>query len=162
MMITFLPGWTEALIWIVVACFFAAAETFTMSFFLMFFAGGAVVAALTAFMFNEIVQVIVFIIATVVLIAFARPVIKKFIEKNKDPIPTNVYNVIGAKAIVLRPVSQIKGKVKIMNTGETWSAYTYEHYDPITEDTQVIIKEVDGAKVIVIPKSAADAEEKKR
>ncbi len=93
-------------------------------------------------------------VSSIALLAFARPIVKTLVFKNKKPTTSNVDSVVGAKAIVTTAVNQLSGKVKIMNTGEMWSAYTLEHFDPINEDTQVIVKEVDGAKLVVIPKSA--------
>jgi membrane protein implicated in regulation of membrane protease activity len=154
-----LPGWVEFIIWIIIAGGFALFEAFTPSFFLIWFAAGAVAAAFVALAgFNEILQIVVFTIFSAGFIAFARPIVRKYILKDKDYVQSNVYTIIGAKAIVLKQVNQINGKIKIMNTGETWSAYTYERYDPIEENTQVIIKDVDGAKVVVVPRKAAKAE----
>ena len=153
----FFDGWIEAIIWFIIAGGFVVAEAFTPSFFLIWFAGGALVSCILALIgLNEVIQVFGFMISSVVLLALARPIVRTFIFKNKKPVASNVDSLVGVKAIVTSPINQISGKVKIMNTGEIWSAYTYEHYDPIEENTQVIIKEVDGAKLIVIPKLAHD------
>jgi membrane protein implicated in regulation of membrane protease activity len=150
-----LPGWAEFIIWIIIAGGFAIFEAITPSFFLIWLAGGAVIAAFIALAgFNEAIQLGVFITTSVVLLMVARPLVKKYIELDKEAVPDNVYSIIGVKAIVLKPVDQISGKVKIMNTGETWSAYTYEHFVPIDANTQVIIKEIDGAKLVVVPRNS--------
>lgn len=157
-----LPGWIEALIWFVIAVLFIAVEAFTPSFFLIWFGIGAIAAAFLALIgVNEIVQFFVFLIVSVLTMVFARPLVKNFIHRGKEPEKSNIYSIIGTKAVVLQEVTELKGKVKALATGEVWSAYTHEHFQPIKEDTQVIIEEVDGAKLIVIPKSAYDRMAKK-
>lgn len=152
---TYIPGWMELVFWFVIAGIFLLVEVYTPSFFLIWFSFGAVLAGLLALIgIPEFIQVPVFLISSTILVIFARPIVRKFVDKNQDPIPSNVYNLIGVKAIVLKSVNQMSGKVKIMNTGEIWSAYTYEHFEPIEENTQVIIKEVDGAKLVVVPRSS--------
>lgn len=154
-------SWVEGFIWLIAAGAAAVFEVFHPAFFLIFISFGAVLASIAAFLgFNELVQGIVFIVSSTSFLFFVRPFVKHVLEKNKRPLTSNVYNIIGVKAIVIQPVDQLKGKVKIMNTGEVWSAYTYEHFEPINENAKVVVKEVDGAKLVVIPKQAADAEKK--
>ncbi|MEW5821541.1 MAG: NfeD family protein [Cyanobacteriota bacterium] len=151
----FLNGWIGVIVWLIVAGAFIVFETFTPSFFLIWFAGGAIIAGiLSLFGVGEVIQIAVFIITSLTLLAFARPIVKKFVYNDQPSKPSNVYSLIGVKAIVLKPVNQMNGKVKIMNTGEVWSAYTYEHFEPIEENEQVMIEKIDGAKLIVVPKSS--------
>jgi membrane protein implicated in regulation of membrane protease activity len=154
-----MPPWIEFLIWLAVSGGLAIFEATTPSFYLIWFAGGALIASIVALMgFNEIIQFSVFLVSSVIFLLFARPIVKKYIHLDKEAAPSNVYTLIGVKAIVLTTVTQMNGRIKIMNTGETWSAYTYDYYDPIEANNQVIIKEVDGAKLVVVPKDAASAE----
>lgn len=154
----FLPGWIEALIWFLIAVIFIAVEAFTPSFFLIWFGIGSFVAAILALIgINEVIQIVIFILISMITMAFARPLVKNFIYKGKGPEKSNIYSIIGTKAIVLKEVTELKGKVKVLSTGETWSAYTREHFQPIKEDVQVVVEEVDGAKLVVIPKSAHEA-----
>lgn len=153
---TVLDGWIEALIWFIVAGGFVVAEAFTPSFFLIWFGCGALLAAILALLgFNEVIQIIVFLSTSSIFLIFARPIVKRVFFKGQKQHLSNVYSIIGTKAIVLKQVNQMNGKVKLMNTGEKWTAYTYEHFDPIEENVQVIIEKVDGAKLVVIPKSAS-------
>lgn len=154
---TIVDGWIEAIIWFVVAGAFVVFEAFTPSFFLIWFGCGALLASILALLgVNEAIQIIVFLFSSSVFLIFARPIVKKVFFKDQKPHLSNVYSLIGAKAIVLKPVNQMNGMVKLMNTGEKWTAYTYEHFDPIKENVQVIIEKVDGAKLVVVPKSASE------
>lgn len=151
----FIKGWVGFALWLLIAGSFVAVEAFTPSFFLIWFAGGALIASILAlFGIGEFIQVIVFLLTSMVFLAFARPIVKRFLHKNKDPDPSNVYSLIGEKALILKEVSQVGGKVKIMRTGETWSAYTHEHFEPLKENVQVIVEQVDGAKLVVVPKTS--------
>ncbi|MGD9580847.1 MAG: NfeD family protein [Vampirovibrionia bacterium] len=157
---TLLDGWIEALVWFVVAGAFIVAEAFTPSFFLIWFGCGALLASLLALIgIGEPIQIIVFLVSSCSFLIFARPIVKNLFFKNQKPHLSNVYSIIGSKAVVLKSVDQLSGKVKVLHTGETWSAYTYEHFEPIKEKVQVIVEKVDGAKLVVIPKSAANNQE---
>lgn len=144
------------MLWLVLAVALALVEIFTAGFFCIFFAEGALISAAVAwFLPNDTsLQVICFFVGAILNLVFLRPVLKKALKISDKPIrDSNVQALIGKPAIVLEPVEKFSGKVKVLHTGEVWSAFlSDESLEPLVVGGEVVIKRVDGAKLAVEPK----------
>ena len=122
-------------IWLILCGLCFVGEIFTVSF-LLFVPGIAAFVAFILALFNlsMTVQIIVFVILTVLMLIFVRPLISKLI-KTKD-FATNSNALIGKTGNVLKEINKDidAGQVKI--SGEVWSAITQENYI-IPKDTLV-------------------------
>ena len=90
-------------------------------------------------------QLLVFIVASLVLILATRPIVKKLL---KDVKPTNAELDIGKTATVVEEINNKAGKGRVNLNGVFWAARTVDN-EIIPEGTIVVIKEIDGAKLIV-------------
>ena len=90
-------------------------------------------------------QLLVFIVASLVLILATRPIVKKLL---KDVKPTNAELDIGKTATVVEEITNKAGKGRVNLNGVFWAARTVDN-EIIPEGTIVVIKEIDGAKLIV-------------
>lgn len=134
-------------IWLIFACFFLVLEIFTESFFVCWFGVGALVSMLISFITpeNYILQIIVGAAVSVILIFFT----KKFVKKVGPPdVPSNVYTILGKKAVVITEIDNASGKGQIKVDGDIWSAKS-ENGEKIAANSNVEILRVDGVKVIV-------------
>ena len=95
-----------------------------------------------------IIQTSVFVISSGLLIFATRPLVNKITKK--DVTPTNVYSVVGKKAIVIEDIDWSTGKGQIKCDGEVWSAKTDEQIN-IPKDSEVQITRIDGVKAFVTP-----------
>ncbi|MGL4484188.1 MAG: NfeD family protein [Anaerovoracaceae bacterium] len=138
---------TCAIVWLALAVLFGIIEAFTMGLVTIWFTVGAVAAAITTFFNGSIlIQVIVFVVVSVLALVITRPLAKKHLH-NKT-INTNVDDIIGKTGVVtkaIKPYSQ--GEVKIY--GLTWTAVTRNNEQEIKEKEIVKVLEVQGVKVIV-------------
>jgi membrane protein implicated in regulation of membrane protease activity len=92
---------------------------------------------------NWILQVVVFLVATFVLIVFTRPYVYKYFKTNE--IKTNVDAMSGLIGIVTLEITPLQyGRVKIKS--EDWSATSKQS---ISVGTKVRVLDVEGNKVIV-------------
>lgn len=109
-----------ALVWIGVAVVFAIVEGVTTGLTSIWFAGGALAAALTAIVTDNIyIQAAVFILISVVLLIATRPLVKKHINNKVEK--TNVDALTGMKGIVIAAISPNEtGAVRA--DGKVWSA----------------------------------------
>lgn len=144
------------LFWVVVAVVLAIVEIFTVGFFFLFFAIGATLAAISALFTDDInLQTGVFILSSLLCLLFARPLLKKAFRVDSKQVPSNVSRVIGEAVLVLEPVTKYTGRVRVLHTGEVWSAYLDEETTKcVTElaaDQEGVICEVDGAKLVIKP-----------
>lgn len=134
-------------LWLIIAGSCLIAEVFTVGFLLFFPGVGALVSFIAALLgANFTLQVIIFVISTMLLIIFIRPIISKMF-KSKQPTPMNSNSLIGKTGFVLKQIEgDKKGQVKV--AGEIWSAICKED-QLIEENSKIIVKEIKGVKLFV-------------
>ncbi|MBQ9267450.1 MAG: NfeD family protein [Clostridia bacterium] len=139
-----MEAWT---IWLIIAGFFFILEIATEGFLVFWFGVGAVAALGTSFIpgANTITQVVVFAVVSIILVLSTRKLTEKV--KPKD-VPTNVYTILGKKALVSQAIDNVKGQGQIKIDGDIWSAKS-EDGEPIAEGASVEILSIDGVKTIV-------------
>jgi len=93
------------------------------------------------------VQVVLFIVVSLVLLIFTKPIAVKFF--NKGRIKTNAESLIGQRAIVVSEIDNLKGIGEVTVSGLDWSARTEEDGLVIPEKAVVMIKRIEGVKLIV-------------
>ncbi len=135
-------------IWIALFIIFVVAELASVGLITIWFAAGSLVALALAFMdVSFTVQLVVFFIVSIALLMFTRPILKKYVYKNKEAMKTNVDAVIGKKAIVTKKITEHDfGELKV--DGQVWSAIS-ENRQEIEEESSVEIIGVKGVKLIV-------------
>ena len=138
-------------VWLVLAGIFFIVEIATTGFLVFWLGIGSLFAMITSF-FTEslIIQTIVFITVSTLLIIFTKPVVKKFFIKDEDTLATNVYSIIGKKAIVTKEINPTLGVGQIKVEGQDWSAKC-DSDEFIEKGTEVEILDVNGVKAVVTP-----------
>ncbi len=147
----------QVIFWLVVLAIAAVIEIVTMGLTSIWFAGGALVAALIAFVVPYFwVQLIVFIVVSVALLVFTRPLAMKYFNKNR--IKTNIDELIGQRAIVTSEIDNLKFIGEVTIAGKDWMARTEEDGLVIPRNAVVVIKRIEGVKLIVeLEESLRDA-----
>lgn len=134
-------------IWLIISGFFFIMEIVTVGFLVFWFAIGALITAVVSlFTDNIIIQTAVFVISSTLLLFLTKPLVKKL--SRSDKVQTNAYSIIGRKGIVTREINPQKGIGQVKIGSEVWTA---KSTTGITEGTEVVVKEIDGVKVIVEP-----------
>lgn len=137
-----------SLIWLGVFFLCVVIEIATMGLTTIWFAGGALVAVLLALLkVPFVVQFIAFVLVTVLLLAFTRPIAVRYF--NKDRIRTNTESLIGQQAIVIHEIDNLKQTGRISIQGKEWTARTVENGVTVAEGAVVTIRAIDGVKLIV-------------
>lgn len=134
--------------WLVLVAVLLVIEAVTVGLTTIWFAGGALVAAVASWLgAGEIVQWILFLAVSLVLLIFTRPVAVKYM--NRKVSHTNVDSLIGKKAVVIQEINNLAqtGQVKINDL--EWMARTENDDSVIPEKTIVVIREIEGVKLIV-------------
>ena len=96
---------------------------------------------------NLVAQFIVMAVVSTILILCTKKITRKISEK--DNVATNVYSILGKKAIVSQEIDNIKGQGQIKIDGDIWSARNDENDDVISEGDTVEILRIDGVKAMV-------------
>ncbi|GMA26267.1 membrane protein [Luteimicrobium album] len=136
--------------WIGAALLFAVVEVVTLSFVLIMFAGGALVAAVAnALGWPFWVQVVVFgVVSTILLLTFRRWLVLRF-HRSTPRTLTNADALVGREAVVLAPVSESGGRVKL--SGEVWTARVPRGALELPTGDHVRVVRIEGATAVVEP-----------
>jgi len=136
-------------IWLIAAGVFLILEIFTMGFLVFWLSLGCLLAMLVSFVTDSIIiQTTVFVLSSGILIFATKPFVKKFTEK--DTTKTNVYSLVGKKAVVIEDIDWATGTGQIKFDGQIWSARTTEQVN-IPKGTEVEIESIEGVKAFVKP-----------
>lgn len=132
--------------WLIVAVTLGVIESLTLSITSIWGAISAVFCAVVCYFGVSFkISVYLFILLTFLLLLATRPIVKKFLVKEK--IPTNADRIIGAEGLVTRKISnKVPGEVKVR--GQVWSAVSETEIE-IYEGETVYIRCIDGVKLIV-------------
>ena len=137
----------EMIFWLIVFVILLVVEIATMALTTVWFAGGALAAFLAAYIgFGVVVQVLVFLIVSILLLVLTRPLAVKFFNQERQK--TNAESLIGQKAIVKEEINTLQATGRVEVNGMEWSAKT-EESEIIKADTIVMIKGIQGVKLIV-------------
>lgn len=138
-------------VWLILLIICMIIELATMALTTIWFAGGALLAAIAAALHAPLaLQLVLFVVVSVVMMIFTRPIAVKYF--NKDRIRTNVESMIGRQAIVISEVNNLEGVGQVTVGGQEWSARSKEEAAQIPVGTVVIVCAVSGVKLIVEPK----------
>lgn len=135
-------------IWLVILIVSIAIEVGTLGLTSIWFAGGAVVAVIAAaFSLPVWLQIVLFLVVSLLLIIFTRPIAVKYF--NKDRVRTNVESMIGRQAIVISEIDNLQGIGQVTVGGQEWSARSEDERKLMAVGTVVEIVAVSGVKLIV-------------
>lgn len=133
-----------ALIWFIAFVILLIIEMVTINLVSIWFAIGAIASMITTFITDSIlIQIVVFLIVSVISLLLTKPLMKKF--KKFDFQPTNSDRVIGKIGEVVKKISKNEyGEVKVF--GNIWTATSD---DVIDVGSKVKVVSIDGVKLIV-------------
>ena len=137
----------DLIIWGVVFAVMVIAELATMQLVSIWFAAGAAAAFVSVFFDVPLwAQLIVFVMFSVLLLVFTKPLLTKF--KVDEVQPTNLEQDIGKTAVVTEEINNNLDKGRVKYSGTSWKAVSADDA-VISEGCVVEIKEIKGAKLIV-------------
>ena len=138
-----------ALFWLIVAFILAIIEAFSLGLTTIWFAGGAVVAVVAALLGASVpLQVVIFVVVSILLLVLTRPWAMKHFKKNLES--TNIDAVIGKEAMVTKDISPFSAGEARLN-GLTWVALATDKNLTISAGAPVRVDAVEGVKLIVTP-----------
>ena len=126
-------------------------EIITLGLTTIWFAGGALVACVAAALQADfLVQVILFLVVSVVMLFFTRPVAVRYMNKNRTK--TNAESLMGKEAVVLQEINNLKASGQVQLNGIEWMARAENMEDVIEKGAIVYVKKIEGVKLIVTRK----------
>ena len=138
----------EAICWLAVLIVLLLVEIATLGLTTIWFAGGALVACVAALLHDSIwVQIVLFLVVSVLLLLFTRPVAVRYMNRNRTK--TNVDSMAGKEAVVTEDIDNLKAQGVVQVNGLEWTARAENNQDVIPKGSVVEVTRVDGVKLIV-------------
>jgi membrane protein implicated in regulation of membrane protease activity len=136
-------------LWLIAAVLLAVGEIATMGFFLAPFAAGALVAMITsAAGAGTAINLIVFLLVSVVALGALRPVARA--HKRQPALSrTGTAALVGKPAMVLERIANDEGVGCVRLDGEVWTARAYDEDEVIEQGKRVQVIEIRGATALV-------------
>lgn len=140
----------ESIIWLGILAVLLVIEGLTTALTTIWFAGGALAAAIAGIGGGIVPQLLLFFGVSLVLLIFTRPVAMKLMNKNTEK--TNVDSLLGKTAVVIQKIDNLAQTGQVRINDIEWMARTSDDTKTIPVDTVVTIKAVHGVRLIVEPK----------
>ena len=123
---------------------FIVIELATVNLVTIWFAVGSLITLFVSlYVESEIMQIIIFIIASLVSLIITKPIASKLKIRNIEP--TNSDRYVGKKGEVTKKITpKEKGEVKVLGT--IWTAVSDE---TLEVGEEIRVKKIDGVKLIV-------------
>ena len=132
-------------IWLSLFVLFLVIEIITMGLTTIWFAGGALVAFLVAVLGLGLgVQIIIFAIVSLALLAVTRPLAMKYFNQERQ-----AELLIGQKALVIEEIDTLSSKGRVEVRGQEWAAKTDAPEGKIPKNAIVVVEGIQGVKLIV-------------
>lgn len=144
----------QAFYWLIIFVIALVVEIATMGLTSIWFAGGALAAWVFAKIgFGTVVQIVVFLAASLLLLVLTRPIAVRFFNTERQK--TNAESLIGECAVVTETVDTLQAKGKVEIRGMEWSAKTDEPDGVIAVGKTVVVDGIQGVKLIVRDKEVS-------
>lgn len=145
------------LIWLILFGILLAVEALTLGLTTIWFAAGALVAALLSLIFESwTVEIIVCFIVSIVLLIFTRPWAIKYLNQKRTK--TNYESYLGKTAKVTERIDNVNATGTASLDGQTWTARSLQDSVILEAGTLVIVRDLIGVKLIVEEKNGGKSE----
>ena len=126
---------------------FLLIELISYNLITIWLAASALLTGIYAYFFPDqiVVHVFIFLVISLVLIVFTKPMVKKLKSTNEK---TNADRLIGCEAVVLEKIDSLEGTGQVKVMGQVWSAKS-ENGTVIETAEKVIVKNIEGVKLVV-------------
>jgi membrane protein implicated in regulation of membrane protease activity len=136
-------GWA----WLIIIAACVIIEASTMGLTTIWFAIGALVAWLIYLTgVNIQVQIVVFLLVSIVCLVLTRPIAVKKLKVGKAK--TNIDSLIGETAKVETTINNFNNEGYVIAKGQVWTARSIDD-EVIEKDELVVIEEIKGVKLMV-------------
>lgn len=138
----------QALGWLIALAVLLVIEIVTLGLTTIWFAGGCLVSFVVAVIGGPLwLQILLFLVVSLVLLIFTRPVAVRYFNRNR--VKTNSESLIGLNGKVTEKIDNFNQTGKAVINGLEWTARAQKDTDVIEEGELVKILEIRGVKLIV-------------
>ena len=136
------------IIWLALTAVLLIIEIVTLGLTTIWFVAGALFAFFAALLgMNQGIQIGVFVVVSVVLLFFTRPLAVKYL--NTKTIKTNTEALVGKTARVIVDINNLKSQGQVVINGLEWTARSSDDTVVFKIGDAVTIVGIEGVKLIV-------------
>ena len=137
----------DGVYWLIIVIVMAVIDIITLGLTTIWFAGGALVAFIASLLGADLaVQIILFIVVSVALMALTRPLAVNYL--NRDRVKTNAESLIGKLGVVKEKVDNLNAQGIVSVEGQEWTARAIDD-EMIPLYAVVEVVEIRGVKLMV-------------
>lgn len=143
------PATLMSILWLALFLVLVVVEGLTVGLICIWFALGALAGMIASFLTESfIIQLVVFILVSLLCMLLLRPFAQKLLHSRKSP--TNADRILGQTAVVTEEICNLdaRGQVKVL--GQCWTARA-ANGEVIPADSLVKVLRIEGVKVLVEP-----------
>ena len=138
----------EPLYWLILLAIFLVIEIITLGLTTIWLAGGALVGFLAAVLHVPLpIQIVLFLVVSIVLIVFTRPVAERYFNNSREQ--TNVGGIIGREGKVIVTIDNFNQTGAVLIDGIEWTAQSDEEDVVIETGERIVVTRVEGVRVFV-------------
>lgn len=135
-------------VWLIVIVLAGLLEAATMQLSSIWFIGGGLLSLLIALIGGPLwLQIVLFILVSVVLLVFTRPILMDKLQLGKNK--TNADSLIGETCIVNEPIDNVKSEGSVKIKSLIWTARSVNDEITFKKGDRVVVSEIQGVKLIV-------------
>ena len=143
----------DVIFWVAAMIVFFIVEAITVGLASIWFAIGSLAALICALLHAPVwLQVAWFLAVSVATLILTRPLVRHFV--NNRTVATNADRNIGRSAVVTERIDNLAGTGAIKLDGVTWTARSPEDSVTVEAGDTVTVREIQGVKLIVVPKNS--------
>lgn len=135
-------------VWLIAVALLLLIEFATTALTTIWFAGGALIALICSLLGGPVwLQCAFFAAGSVVLLFLTRPLAVRLLKK--DAVRTNADSLIGKEAVVTEKIDNLRSTGAVQVSGQVWTARSVNPEHIIEKDEIVMIRAIEGVKLIV-------------
>ena len=135
-------------VWLIAVALLLLIEFATTALTTIWFAGGALIALICSLLGGPVwLQCALFAAGSVVLLFLTRPLAVRLLKK--DAVRTNADSLIGKEAVVTEKIDNLRSTGAVQVSGQVWPARSVNPEHIIEKDEIVMIRAIEGVKLIV-------------
>lgn len=137
-------------VWLITMIVLLVIEGVVPGLISIWFALGALAALISALLHAPLwLQIVWFLVVSIVALALTRPLAKKYI--NSKTQPTNADMLIGKECVVRESIDNVLGVGAVSVDGKVWTARTENDEFRLQEGSRAVVVRIEGVKLIVKP-----------
>lgn len=139
----------HVLFWAILTVLLIVAEIATVQLVAVWFAVGGLAAFIASFFGVPFyIQVILFIVGSVVLLLATRPIVRRLLRGSKL-VHTNADRVLGQECVVREEIDNLRVTGRVFADGLDWTARSADDGVTFPIGAKCVIQEIQGVKLIV-------------